>query len=163
MRKRPVFLPACGRFLEELRVAKGWSLRQAASIARRQRLDPLNYQVLFRLEKGQTKKPSAATLKALADLYEVDYQDVVDRFTAESYSGGRTLPTAPAVRTIPDTRRVLQEAMDAIGPAIGRIIPLLVTARPDWLPLIEDIVNDANGDEVPPRNRISSASKKYRK
>jgi transcriptional regulator with XRE-family HTH domain len=91
-RQRPVFLPGIGNQISDLRKARGWTIRGAASIAARQKLNPpLTYQVLFRLENGQTKSPDPEVLRALADLYRLDYIDLVGRVMTERYSVARDL------------------------------------------------------------------------
>ena len=80
VRKRPVFLPELGQFFKDLREARGWTLRGAASQAERWDLPKITYQVLFRLERGQTKHPDPDVLNALARLYELPYDDLVARW-----------------------------------------------------------------------------------
>jgi transcriptional regulator with XRE-family HTH domain len=80
-RSRPAFHPGLGRFFRELREARDWSIRGAASIAERRDI-PLSYQVLFRLERGEVKNPEPKTMRAVARLYELEYAEVVARFVA---------------------------------------------------------------------------------
>lgn len=80
VRTRPVFLPELGKFFRELRESRDWTLRGAASQAERWHLPKLTYQVLFRLEHGQTKYPDPDVLRALATLYEIPYNDLVARW-----------------------------------------------------------------------------------
>lgn len=87
-RRRPVFLKELGGFLEQLREDREWTLRGAASMAARRKLTPVTYQVLFRLEKGQTKNPKPEVLKAVADLYGIPYETLVGHFSEQRYGIG---------------------------------------------------------------------------
>ena len=84
-RKRPVFHPDLGRFFSDLRAARKWSLRGAASLAKRRGLYALTYQVLYRLESGQTKSPTPEVLRAFAVLHELSYEELVRRLTIARY------------------------------------------------------------------------------
>ena len=95
-RARPVFHRDFGEFLRNLRKARDWSGRGAASIAQRKGL-PLTYQVLRNLENGQIKNPGPETLRAIADLYDIEYRDVVFRFVSSRYSLGLTFPVPEAI------------------------------------------------------------------
>lgn len=79
-RSRPRFHEEIGNFLIALRDERGWSLRQAAAIAKQKGLNALTRQILLRLEHGQVKNPEVDVLRALATLYGVPYQDVAQRF-----------------------------------------------------------------------------------
>ena len=94
-RDRPVFHPELGKFFENLREARGWTLRGTASIAHRRGIR-ISYQVLFRLEAGQVKNPEPAVLKAVADLYELEYSDLVSRFVGVRYG---SVVTSPVTRS----------------------------------------------------------------
>lgn len=118
LRKRPVFLPQFGEFLSNLRDSRGWTLRGAASLASRRGLKALTYQVMFRLESGQTKSPDAETLRAVADLYEIDYPIIVERFTTESYGVGRDLPLHGRTR-----KEDSQQQGESHDPASPRVQP----------------------------------------
>lgn len=72
---RPVFHPEIGAFFQKLRTDKGWSQRQAADIAHRRRI-PVTTNVLWRLERGKIKNPEPETLRALAELYELPYEQL---------------------------------------------------------------------------------------
>lgn len=76
-----------------LRDSRGWSQSDAARFARQRGLaPPLSRNVLLRLESGETKFPEADVLRAVASLYEHDYQDVVNRCVVERYSVGLNSP-----------------------------------------------------------------------
>jgi transcriptional regulator with XRE-family HTH domain len=79
---RPVFHKELGEFFESLREAHGWTQRQAGDIAARRKLNGLSRQVLLRLENGRTKNPEPNVLRALADLYEMSYEEIAARFIA---------------------------------------------------------------------------------
>jgi transcriptional regulator with XRE-family HTH domain len=85
VRKRPVFHEKLGRFLTALRETRGWTMRQAAELARRKGLTDLTRQVLLRIEKGQTKNPEPTTLRALAELYDQDYAALVGLYVEQQY------------------------------------------------------------------------------
>jgi transcriptional regulator with XRE-family HTH domain len=85
VRVRPVFNPRIGALFKELRTARGWSMRRAADIARRQKLAGLTRQVLLRLEKGQIKNPDPDVLRSVATLYGETYDRVVQLFVTERY------------------------------------------------------------------------------
>jgi transcriptional regulator with XRE-family HTH domain len=83
-RVRPAFYPELGQFFAKLRTAHGWTMRQAALIAATKGLD-VTRQVLLRLEKGQIKNPEPDTLKALAVLYGLTYEELAGRFVRQRY------------------------------------------------------------------------------
>src|SRR5262245_41080874 len=85
VRKRPVFHEKLGQFFKALRESRGWTMRQAAELAKRKGLKELTRQVLLRIEKGQTKHPEPATLQALAGLYDQDYATLVALYIEEQY------------------------------------------------------------------------------
>ena len=85
VRRRPVYHPELGSFFRELRKSQGWTLRQAGDIAHRRGLTSLSRQVLFRLERGQTKNPEPEVLQALAKLYNFSYSVLVGRLTKARY------------------------------------------------------------------------------
>lgn len=84
-RDRPVFQKDLGDFLRNLRKSRGWTCRGAASIAQRKGF-ALKYQGLFQLEKGTIKHPNPEALRAIADLYDVDYHELVSRVMSARYS-----------------------------------------------------------------------------
>lgn len=93
--KRPVFHKEIGQFFRQLRVARGWGLRQAGRIAEEKRLDLLNFNTLGTLERGATKNPEPELLRELASLYKVPYHQLVGRFLTHRYGVGivaRDLP-----------------------------------------------------------------------
>jgi hypothetical protein len=88
---RKVFSTGLGEYFTALRTAKGWSQRQAEDVAiNRKRLQSINRQTIFRLERGVVKHPPAEVLRDLAELYDEKYEDMVAAVTAEIY--GRELP-----------------------------------------------------------------------
>lgn len=89
-RERPVFHPDLGRFFSDLRETHGWTLRGAASLAKRRGLG-LSYQALFRLERGQVKNPEPEVMRAVAALYTLNYDEVVERFVSMRYGLGSDL------------------------------------------------------------------------
>jgi transcriptional regulator with XRE-family HTH domain len=121
---RPVFDAELGRFFVELRQQRGWTQRQAEDIAARRKLEPLTRQVLWRLEKGKTKNPEPEVLRAVADLYDLAYQDVVSRFVQRRFG-------------------VVAED-DAHGPPRRR----LTASEAEWLELLEELVRKGKYDLV---------------
>jgi len=92
MASRPVFHEDLGLFFRDLREARGWSQRQAATIAKNRRITGVSYQVLQRLEAGRTKNPEPELLRALSKLYEVPYETLVGRWVERRFgAGGRDL------------------------------------------------------------------------
>ena len=86
VRVRPAFHPELGLFFRKLRTDRGWTMRQAATIAaKRPEQRPLTRQVLLRIEGGQIKNPEPDVLRALAGLYKVDYEALVGMFFAQRY------------------------------------------------------------------------------
>jgi transcriptional regulator with XRE-family HTH domain len=85
MPSRPVFHPEFGLFFSRLREEKGWTQRQAEDIAERRKLKALTRQVLWRLEKGKTKNIEPNVLRAVANLYQMSYSELVKQWTAKRY------------------------------------------------------------------------------
>jgi transcriptional regulator with XRE-family HTH domain len=85
-RERPVFHKEIGQFFKDLREARGWTLRQAADIAHRNKKAPvLTRQVMFRMERGQVKVPEAAVLKGFSALYGVTYETLAGLFVSKLF------------------------------------------------------------------------------
>jgi transcriptional regulator with XRE-family HTH domain len=91
---RPVFYPRLGEYFQGLRATHGWNQKQAAEIAQRRGLH-LTLPVLRRIELGITKNPKPAVLEALAALYKLSYDDLVNRFRDEQYGGGAAQSAGP--------------------------------------------------------------------
>jgi transcriptional regulator with XRE-family HTH domain len=108
-----VFFPALGAYFVSLREARGWNQSQAGDIAARRKI-PITYQALRGLEEGKTKSPEPELLRAVSELYDVPYEQVVGRVLFERY--GVTVqevdvnrkPT-PTVSSVPSTARLLDE------------------------------------------------------
>lgn len=83
--KRPVFHPNLGAFFSALRVQRRLGFRQAVTIAQAKGLTALTKQALFGLEHGLTKNPDPDVLRAVAELYDVDYPWVVANFVGHRY------------------------------------------------------------------------------
>jgi transcriptional regulator with XRE-family HTH domain len=81
---RPVFHAKLGKFFKALRKERNLGQRQAACLAAHRNLR-LTQHVLLRLEKGKTKNPDPEVLRAMADLYNVPYEWLVQRWTRERY------------------------------------------------------------------------------
>jgi transcriptional regulator with XRE-family HTH domain len=81
---RPIVYKKFGRHLANLRVARGWNQSDAARFAAQKHIsDVLTRQVLLHLEAGKTKNPDPAVLRAVAQLYEASYVDVVRHYLIE--------------------------------------------------------------------------------
>jgi transcriptional regulator with XRE-family HTH domain len=114
---RPVFHKELGEFFVELRTQRGWKQRQAASIAFRRRLKVLTRQVLLRLEAGRTKNPEPEVLRALAELYEMPYEDLVQRFVERRF--GLALPAVGISNTpgvIENSEPISENPIDSVKP-----------------------------------------------
>jgi len=64
-----------GEYLARLRVAAGMSLRQVEEATKRD----VSNAYLSQLEKGKVNKPSPSILHALATVYDVLYEDLMER------------------------------------------------------------------------------------
>lgn len=82
---RPVFHAALGTEIQEIRKAKGWSLNQAVLFAKRKGHKQPTAQGLRWLEEGRTRYPDPDTLKAIADLYGLDYSALALRIAQTNY------------------------------------------------------------------------------
>jgi transcriptional regulator with XRE-family HTH domain len=116
-KRRPVFHPALGEFFQSLR-PEDWKQSDAARYAKLRGLKVLTRQVLLRLERGKTKWPSPAVLRAVADLYSLNYEELVHRVTEQAYG----IPARP--------RRVASENdvtfVDVLADAIAAGPPLRI-------------------------------------
>jgi transcriptional regulator with XRE-family HTH domain len=92
---RPIFHADFGRYLAKLREERtGWTQSDAARFGQKQN-PVLTRQVLLHLEAGRTKDPEPEVLRALAQLYGVEYSEIAGRFVAQRYGidiGHRDLP-----------------------------------------------------------------------
>lgn len=143
VRHRPIFYKELGEFFKGLRRARGWQQKQASDIARRRGLTPLTRQVLLRLEKGQTKNPEPNVLHALADLYEITYDDLVSRFVTHRYGRGAAalsdgVGSAPGGADVTPSARVLEleqerdrlfVAIEKITDVAGELVKVAAAAR----------------------------------
>lgn len=92
VRRRPIYFKQLGEYLVAERERRQWQQAQAAELAQRRGLTALTRQVLLRLENGQTKSPDPKALRAVADLYGLDYSDLVARMMSERYGAPSDLP-----------------------------------------------------------------------
>ena len=98
MGARPVFHEDLGALLVSLRKDRNLGQRQVAKIAERRGL-PLSQQVLLRLEKGKTKNVEPETLRALASVYGLSYEELAGWWIKHRY-GVKTAATDHAPTTI---------------------------------------------------------------
>lgn len=96
MAKRPVFSRDLGDYFRSLRTARGWKQSQAANIASRRGI-ALSYQALRGLEDGKTKNPDKKLLEAVADLYEMSYEEIAARVIEKRFGVGQSATTEPGV------------------------------------------------------------------
>lgn len=87
--KRPIFHAELGAMLIELRTRKGLSVQEAVNFSKAKHPKALTWNRLTRLESGKTKHPDAEALKALADIYGLDYAELASRYITANY--GRDL------------------------------------------------------------------------
>lgn len=83
--KRPVFHKELGQRLVALRNKRGWSVQEAVNYSQRTHPRVLTWNRLTRLESGKTKHPDAEALRAVADLYDLDYRRLATDFIAANY------------------------------------------------------------------------------
>ena len=84
MPARPIFHAEFGKYLADLRDKRNMSQSDAARFGRK--LTPLlTRHVLLHMEAGKTKDPEPDVLRALAVLYEVPYEVIVEKLVACRY------------------------------------------------------------------------------
>lgn len=81
---RPVFFPALGAYFKSLRDAKGWNQSQAADMAVRRKIT-LTYQQIRGLEEGKTYDPDPQAMRAVAELYDVSFEEVLAAVITHRY------------------------------------------------------------------------------
>lgn len=86
---RPVFHSQLGKMLVSLREQRKWSVQEAVNYSGAKHPKALTWNRLTRLERGKTKHPDAEALRALADLYDLDYFQLASGYVAANY--GRDL------------------------------------------------------------------------
>lgn len=126
MGSRPIFMPDLGTYFVSLREGRGWKQMQAAAIAHRRGI-PLSYQALRGLEGGKTKSPDPAVLRAVAALYQVPYEQVVERVVAVRYGLDDT-SAAPAEPMISDEALTFARRFDQLEPADRAVVTKIVAA-----------------------------------
>lgn len=152
MAGRPVFSADLGRFFQELRTAKGWSQRQAESIAARRGLGTLTKNILWRLEAGKVKNPEPDTLRAVASLYGMSYELLVAQFMQARYgvTGDDSRPEAASqiVRLESDRARLREQIKELRGLAEQALSILdaetaALSPDPDDLHGLSEVVEEA--------------------
>jgi transcriptional regulator with XRE-family HTH domain len=132
---RPIFHRELGELLVTLRTARAWSVQQAVIQSRVKHPGVLTWNVLTRLESGKTKHPDAEALRALADLYELDYTVLATSFVVANY--GRDL-----LRHVGTGQQTPHQQGESRVPAPARIIELetqLARERAEHAALISQI------------------------
>ncbi|HYE86530.1 MAG TPA: helix-turn-helix transcriptional regulator [Vicinamibacterales bacterium] len=86
---RPVFHPKLGQLFAGCRAAKGWSVQQAVNMAHGRKHTALTPNRLRWLEEGRTKAPDQDVLRAVCDIYGLDYREIATAFIEANY--GRDL------------------------------------------------------------------------
>lgn len=156
---RPVFHPEIGQFFTDLREAKGWTQRQAEDIAERRKLAALTRQVLWRLEKGKVKNLDPKVLRALAELYDMSYEGLVERWTAHRYGVAvalvaRDLPGHAGPGSSPAVPSQAPQGgdSDSAPAAPTRVLavdPGIVRALENVAALVARAITEARGQRVP--------------
>lgn len=140
---RPTFHAELGAFFVHLRRMKGWSQRQATTMAR-ERGASLSLGSLRFLEEGKTKHPDRALLEGVATLYDVPFEMLVQRFVEANY--GVDVKVAGA------------EAPTAANPTLERVIELesRVARYESTLGELRDIVERARDAGSLPERKDSA-------
>lgn len=149
-RSRPVFHPGLGKFFSDLRERRGWSLRGAASIAERRKLG-LTYQLMFRLEQGQTKNPDPDVLRDLAQLYTLNYDDLVDQVVTLRYGVSLRDEDAQSAQTrqaLAATKQRATDLLDGVSVVLEHLESIQTAARS-----AEELLQRAAGSELPARTQ----------
>lgn len=83
--RRPIFHGPIGDWLRTLREDREWSVQRVVNTAKNKGHKALTWNKLTLLEAGKTQFPDAGALRALADVYDLSYPDLVARFVASGY------------------------------------------------------------------------------
>src|SRR5262245_29342796 len=83
--ERPVFHRDLGEVFVKCRTAKGWSVQRAVIAARGRKHATLTANKLRWLEEGKTKAPDQEVLRAVADIYGLEYRELARAFIAGNY------------------------------------------------------------------------------
>ena len=124
MEARPVFHEDLGDLLVSLRKDRKLGQRQVAKIAERRGL-PLSQQILLRLEKGKTKNVEPETLRALASVYGLSYEELAGWWVKHRY-GVKTVAA-----DYPPTAIEGFVALPLLATPIAAGAPLLVERDPE--------------------------------
>lgn len=123
MRKRPEFHKEIGVQLKAWREKdKGWTMRQAAAIARQRGLRHLSRQKMLRLEGGQVKNPKAEVLRDLAKLYGREYEQLARLFIDRQFGNptdGDKKPPSEAQQDTTSTKSVYPNGLPVRISSVG--------------------------------------------
>lgn len=84
-RERPVFHLQLGQYIAGFRANRKWSIHRAVLAARHKGHAALTDNKLRWMEEGKTKAPDQDVLRAIADIYEVDYIGLARAFVEANY------------------------------------------------------------------------------
>ena len=144
--KRELGLKSFGKELRRMRAARGASLNQAATEARR--LAPglaLSTSSLSRMELGQGRAPDARLLDALARAYDIPYETLVNSYVSHVFgldcrpiNGlsehsdklGQALRLNNGARQQIDTSQLL-DALQDLGPTERQLLASLIEVLSD--------------------------------
>lgn len=122
---------------------KGWSQRQATTMAR-QRGVRLSLGSLRFLEEGKTKHPDRSLLESIATLYDVPFEMLVQRFVEANYGVGVKVQGS--------------EAPTSANPTLSRVIELesRVAQYQSVMGALRDIVERAPDTDGLPERKDSA-------
>lgn len=85
--ERPVFHGKLGEQIKAARESRGWSIQRAVNVARSKKHAGLTVNRLRWLEEGRARFPYQEVLRAVADIYAMEYAELVKAFMAANYGG----------------------------------------------------------------------------
>lgn len=140
-RKRPIVLPAFGRFLERLRLSSRpsrWGTKQTEKAARAEGLTLVTHNRLVRLEQGTVSDVPAAFLREAAKVYRQPYERLVIELVQEKY--GVTLGVAHVGPKTIENERSGIDATDELGDPPSRTTSTgSLGAGPSGGPLLPEV------------------------
>lgn len=118
--ERPVFHGKLGEQIKDARESRGWSIQRAVNVARSKKHAGLTVNRLRWLEEGRARFPYQEVLRAVADIYGMEYAELVKAFMIANY-GRDVLPseTHAAEPTTPITDTDSQKDTSTGGDTIA--------------------------------------------
>ena len=141
--ERPIFHALLGETLKGFRDDRGWSIQRAVINAKKKKHAALTMNRLRWLEEGKTKFPDQDVLRAVADLYEIDYYVLASDYVAANYGrdllgqagtpssdphltiGGSDVPASVAARVRELESRLAQ--FERLAPEINSVLHKLAS------------------------------------